>query len=314
MLKHVIVTGGTGVTGNALVRYLLNKNIHVTAFVRKGSCRCSSMPSHPNLTILFCNMDEYEKLGSKLTETYDAFFHLAWDGSMGKEKVDNRNNILLQEKNIHYMLNAVELCREIHCPVFVATGSQAEYGRCEGVITEETHTFPENGYGIAKLCAGQMTRILCKKYGIRHIWARLFSVYGPYDGAQSLIDTSIHKLKNGHKTAYTKGEQIWDYLYSYDAAKALALLAEKGKDGEVYCVANGHSRPLREYIIEMHEIVAPETVPVFGEIPYGENQVMQMMPDITKLVKDTGFMPDYTFLEGIAEIVKQAQKGEENRD
>lgn len=305
MLKRVIVTGGTGVTGNALVRYLLNQGIQVTAFIRRNSCRKDSLPAHKNLTVLPCNMEEYDSIGKDLGKNYDAFFHLAWDGSMGKEKVDNRNQMFLQERNIFYMLKAVELCHEINCSVFVATGSQAEYGRYTGVISEQTPTVPENGYGMAKLCAGQMTRVLCRKYGIRHIWARLFSIYGPHDGAQSLIDTSILKLKKGEPTAYTKGEQIWDYLYSYDAAKALMLLAEKGKDGEIYCVASGDSRPLKEYIIQMHEVVAPDIIPIFGQIPYGENQVMQMTPDITKLVADTGFFPEYTFKEGISEILMQ---------
>lgn len=307
MLKRVIVTGGTGVTGNALVRYLLNQGIQVTALIRRNSIRENSLPVHKNLTVLSCNMEEYDSIGKDLSKNYDAFFHLAWDGSMGKEKVSNRNQMFLQERNIFYMLKAVELCHEINCPVFVATGSQDEYGRCTGVISEQTPTVPENGYGMAKLCAGQMTRVICRKYGIRHIWARLFSIFGPHDGAQSLIDTSILKLKKREQTSYTKGDQIWDYLYSYDAAKALMLLAEKGKDGEVYCVASGDSHPLREYIIWMHEVVAPDVTPVFGGIPYRENQVMQMKPDITKLVTDTGFFPEYTFQEGILEILMQQQ-------
>ena len=301
--EKVIVTGGTGVTGVALIRYLLKAGKSVTAIVRPYSNRIRYLPKDENLHLIECNLDDYDRIGTKeLGENFSVFFFFSWDGSKGKEKVDNRNNMQLQSKNVEYDISAVELCRRVSCPVFVATGTQAEYGRCESVINEMTETHPENGYGCAKLCAGQMTRIMCRKYGIRHIWARLFSVYGPYDGTQSLIYTSMLKLMSEKSPAYTAGEQIWDYLYSFDAAKALVLLGEKGRDGEIYCVANGNADRLCSYISKLHEIVKPEILPRFGEIPYLDNQVMKLQVDIAKLKRDTGFMPEYTFEEGIREI------------
>lgn len=303
--ERVLVTGGTGVTGVALVRYLLQQNKEVTAIVRRNSSRIRYLPKRQNLHIVECDLSDYDEIGAtELGTDFSVFYHLAWDGSAGKEKVDNRNNMQLQSKNIEYDINAVELCKRIKCPVFIATGTQAEYGRCEDLINEMTQTNPENGYGSAKLCAGQMTRILCNKYGIKHIWARLFSVYGPYDGTQSLIYTSILKLMSGKRPQYTAGEQIWDYLYSFDAAKALTLLGEKGRDGEIYCVANGKSDMLQSYIQIIHKVVNPEISPVFGEIPYVSNQVMSLRVDTTKLRQDTGFVPEYTFEMGIKEILE----------
>lgn len=302
MLKYVIVTGGTGVTGNALIRYLLGCGIQVAALVRRGSLRTKNLPQALALHIVECDMEEYGCIDRKLAGVnYDAFFHLSWDGSMGKNKVNNRDNMYLQLQNIRYMIDAVELCHRIGCPVFVGTGSQAEYGICGDIISEETRENPENGYGNAKLCAGRMGRIKCAELGIRHIWARLFSVYGPYDGTYSLIDTSIQKLMRGEPVQYTAGEQIWDYLYSYDAARALHLLAEKGAAGEVYCVANGSARPLKTFIREMHTVVAPDIVPQLGAIPYTRGQTMRMEV-CTDKIRQLGFVPEYSFSEGIREI------------
>lgn len=305
MIKKAIVTGGTGVTGNALVKYLLQQNIEVTALVRPNSFRYHFLPlNNPQLTIVDCGLSEYNEVGKRLTNnTYDVFFHLAWDGSAGKQKVNNRNNFKLQNQNVSYALDAVELCHELACPVFVMTGSQAVYGRKNGTFTEEMERKPENGYGMAKLCAEGMTRILCQQYGIRHIWPILFSVYGPCDATESLIDTTIRGLLEGKTLPYTKGEQKWDYLYSYDAARALLLLAQYGKDGEVYHVANGKSIPLEEYIREIYRIVCPGIKPRLGELPYASNQVMFLGADITKLTKLTGFVPQYTFEQGINAIV-----------
>lgn len=316
MIKNVIVTGGTGVTGNALVKYLLRQEIEVTALVRPGSFRRHFLPEKdPLLTVVDCGLAEYETVGERLRgQNYDAFFHLAWDGSTGKEKVDNRNNFKLQNRNVSYALEAVELCRRLGCPVFVMTGSQAVYGRKGCPIAEDMDRKPENGYGMAKQCAEGMTRLLCRRYGIRHIWPILFSIYGPCDATESLIDTTVRGLLQGKTLPYTKGEQLWDYLYSYDAAKALLLLAMHGRDGEVYHVANGRSIPLEEYIRTIYRMIAPDIEPRLGEVPYAPNQVMYLGADITKLRTDTGFVPEYTFEEGIREIIDsvrlETEKGE----
>lgn len=304
-MKRVLVTGGTGVTGVALVRYLLNINIEVVALVRENSSRLRYLPSDDtNLKVIFCNMKDYPVMAKKLIKfgSYDAFFHLSWDGSTIRDKGESRDNMFLQSTNIVHAVNAVELCKNIYCPIFIMTGSQAEFGPNEFDVNEETPSLPINGYGHAKLCTENMTRIMCKKYGIKHIWARLFSIYGPYDGTNSLIYTSILKLLKGENPHYTKGEQHWDFLYSFDAAKALCLLAEKGLDGEMYCVANGKTELLRDCIEIIHEVVAPNIKPVFGDIAYGPNQVMHLGADISKLKNATGFEPEYSFKRGIETI------------
>lgn len=309
MIKRVIVTGGTGVTGNALVKYLLQQKIEVTALVRPGSFRKCYLPEeNPFLHIVECGMEDYGQIGKMISDReYDVFFHLAWDGSTGKQKVGNRNNFKLQNQNVTYALDAVELCHELKCPTFIMSGSQAEYGRKEIPVREDMTKNPENGYGMAKLCAEGMTRLLCKAYRIRHIWPILFSVYGPCDATESLIDTSIRGLLKEQTLPYTKGEQEWDYLYSYDAARALVLLAEYGKDGEVYHVANGNTHPLREYIETLYRVVAPERIPRLGELDYGEKQVMFLGADITKLKEATGFEPVFTFERGIHEIKREIE-------
>ena len=306
MVRKAIVTGGTGVTGNALVKYLLQKGIEVIVLVRPGSFRRSFLPEeNGNLSIVECDLEGYGKIGEKLKSgQYDVFFHLAWDGSTGKQKVNNRNHFKLQNRNVSYALDAVELCHELACPVFVMTGSQAAYGRKDHLITEDMEKKPENGYGMAKLCAEGMTRLLCRQYGIRHIWPILFSVYGPCDATESLVDMTVRGLLEGKTLPYTKGEQKWDYLYSYDAARALLLLAQYGQDGEAYHVASGKSLPLANYIRDIYNLVAPDIEPRLGEIPYVPGQVMFLGADITKLRQATGFVPEYTFREGIRAIIE----------
>ena len=307
MIKKVIVTGGTGVTGNALVKYLLSQNIEVTALIRPGSKRIGFLPEcNEKLKIISCGLEEYKSVDrNKFESGYDAFFHLAWDGSAGKEKVNNRNNFKLQNKNVEHAIDAVELCHDLCCPVFLMTGSQAEYGIKNKPVTELDEKLPENGYGMAKLCAEGMTRLLCKQYGIKHVWAILFSIYGPCDATESLIDTTIRGLLDNKTLPYTEGIQKWDYLYSFDAARALLLLAENGEDGEFYNVANGkESLCIKDYIMKIYDILAPETMPRIGEIPYAGNRIISLSADVSKLYKATGFTPEYSFEAGIRQIIE----------
>ena len=210
----------------------------------------------------------------------------------------------IQIKNIESARKAVEAAHRLGCQVFLGAGSQAEYGRTEEKIAPGLPANPENGYGIAKLCAGQMTRIMCQKLRIKHIWCRILSTYGPYDGLQTMVMSGIRKMVAGERPSYTKGEQLWDYLYCDDAAMAFYLAALKGKDGAVYCVGSGQTRKLSDYILAIRDCVNPELEVGIGDIPYYENQVMYLCADITSLTEDTGFVPKYSFEEGIKETVE----------
>ncbi|SEM24731.1 Nucleoside-diphosphate-sugar epimerase [Butyrivibrio sp. ob235] len=303
-MKRVLVTGGTGVTGTAVVRYLLNRGLEVIAIVRPGSFREKYLPVADNLHIVHKNLMEIGALADEIKQfgKIDAMFHIAWEGSTIADKQGSRDNMELQSRNIVYTVDAARLCHEIECPVFIMTGSQAEYGISNCDISEDMQPTPKNGYGNAKLCAENMTRIMCKGYGIKHICARLFSIYGPYDGTNSLINTGILKLLKGERPQYTSGEQIWNYLYSFDAAKALYLLADSAEDGEVYNVASKTQQPLKEYIKIMHEVVNPNVEVVLGERVSASGVMPEMRADISKLETATGFTEEYSFEDGITAI------------
>jgi nucleoside-diphosphate-sugar epimerase len=115
-------------------------------------------------------------------------------------------------------------------------------------------------------------------------------------------------LLRGEKPALTACEQIWDFLYVDDAAKALMLLAEKGRDGEIYCVSSGQSKTLREYVSIACKVLGCDTEIGFGEIPYGETTVMHLEGNITKLRNETGFEPGISFEDGIKKTIEWARE------
>lgn len=303
-MKRVIITGPTGAIGMALMQKCIKLDLEVAAVCHQGSSRIANIPISSKVKIVECDLDEIRKLPDFLNDTYDVFFHFAWACTAG----EGRNNIDAQTKNILYTMDAVETADKLGCECFIGAGSQAEYGRFEGKLDSGVPTFPDNGYGIAKLCAGQLSRIRCVQLGIRHIWFRILSVYGSYDSEQTMIMSSIRSMLNGESPEYTPAGQIWDYLYSEDAAEALYLAAERGRDGAVYCLGSGQARPLKEYLEIMRDEIDPGLSLKIGAKPYADKQVMHLCADITDLQNDTGFVPKYSFEEGIKETIKWASK------
>lgn len=304
-MKRVILSGATGAVGMALIEKCIQEQIEVLVLYRKGSARAAQLPVHPLVQRMEADLEDFSALLNRTGKEWDAFYHLAWAGTAGV----GRNDAGLQMQNAAYTLDAVRLAKRFGCRTFIGAGSQAEYGRFEGLLNAEAPPFPETGYGIAKLAAGQMSRLLCRQLKMRHIWVRILSIYGPYDGGQSMVMSTIEKLLDGKTPAFTGGGQLWDYLYSKDAADALYLLGEQGKDGQVYCLGSGSAVPLKDYILQIRDAAAPGAQLDFGKIPYAQNQVMHLCADIRPLQEDTGFYPKVSFEEGIRETVDFVKYG-----
>lgn len=303
-MRTAVITGPTGAVGMALIEKLINERVRVVAVCRPESKRILRIPENENVRIVECSLEEIDKLPDLIRDGADIFYHFAWAGTFG----DARNDLNLQNNNVKYALDAVKAAKRIGCTKFVGAGSQAEYGRVEGVLKPDTLAFPENGYGIAKLCAGQMTRIMCGQLGMEHVWVRILSIYGPYDGENTMIMSVIRKILSGEKPSLTKGEQMWDYLYAKDVANAFYLVGEKGKNDAVYCVGSGKARHLKEYVECIRDSIDTDAELGIGDIPYGEKQVMYLCADIKKLTDDTGFVPEYDFDEGIRETIEWYKK------
>ena len=299
---RAVVTGATGAIGMALLEVLEKNQVETLVLCRRNSSRTSQIKESEYIKKADCSLSDMNNFSAE--GKFDVFFHFAWDGTIG----ECRNDMYLQNDNVRYTIDAVNLASRLGCHTFIGAGSQAEYGRCEGVITPRTPTFPEMGYGIAKLCAGQMSREEAHKLGMKHIWVRILSVYGPYDTDKTMVMSTIKKLLSGEVPVFTPAEQMWDYLYSKDAARAFFAVANAGKDSEIYCLGRGQAMPLKNYICKIRDEVNKDAELGIGDVPYGAKQVMHLEADISSLTEHTGFVPEYTFEEGIAETVAWVKK------
>ncbi len=304
-IRRAIITGATGMLGATLSRLLLTKEIEVVALIRPGSKKRGNLPAEaPGLTVLECDM---KAVPEAALPDADAWFDFAWNAPAGP----GRNDEALQAENVRCLLEALKKAKACGCNVFLGAGSQAEYGRVEGVLREDLPLCPENAYGKAKKQAEEESRALALELGLDHVWARILSVYGPYDNSYTMITGSILSLLKKERPTFTKGAQIWDYLYSEDAAEALFALAKKGVSGEAYVLGSGEARPLSEYIEMLRDAVDPGAPIGLGERPYAEGQVMHLTADITKIRRDTGWKPRVPFSTGIAKTAEYLRRGQE---
>jgi len=294
---NIIMTGPTGSIGTAIIRQGLLKGHTFTCIVHKGSMKISNIPKSENVKIIECDLDSYSSL--KINSSYDVFIHLAWDKTFGIQ----RDDVSTQVGNIEYTLDACRLAKRLGCRKFVGAGSQAEYGVVEENLTPFGRVNPESGYGIAKFTSGKLAAILCSQIGLDFNWVRVLSVFGPNDSTNTFVNYLITEFKNGNSPNVTKCEQVWDYLYSDDAADAFLAIAEKGVNGKTYVLGSGKGRKMSEYLEDIKSVINPKLKVRYGSINYYPHQPMYLVADITELANDTGWIPVVGFLDGIKKML-----------
>lgn len=292
-----VVTGSSSMIASALISKLVAEEYEVYALVRPGSKKLDNIIKSSSVHIVEADISDMLSAAQKIGCECDMLFHFAWGGTSGAM----RNNAEIQQKNIQYTLDAVELAKKLGCKTFVGAGSQAEYGRVEGKMLPDTPCSPENEYGKAKLKAGNESRELAEKYGIKHVWLRILSAYGVGDNDFTITVSSLKKMLSGETAKFTPAEQLWDFIYCDDAANAFYLAALNGKNGAVYTLGSGEAKPLKEYIEIMKELSGGEAE--IGALSYNENQVMYLCADISALSADTGFKPQISYEDGIKRTI-----------
>lgn len=294
-VKNAIVTGATGMIAMALLRRLVKEGVHVYALCKPGTSEGLPIFDNPLVTVIDADISHFLDTKSQIKEPCDVLYHFAWLGTFGS----GRDDSYLQLKNIQYTIDCVHLAKETGCRLFVGAGSQAEWGPVSAVLNAETPTNPQTGYGIAKFTAGKLSRLTADQLGIKHVWVRILSVFGVGSIPDSIIPSSIDKFLKKEHAAFTKGEQIWDFLYCDDAALAFYLIGKNAKESKIYPLGSGEARSLADFITAMRDVVDPAAPLFLGELPYNKGQAMFLNADISELQADTGFTPEVGFEEGI---------------
>lgn len=297
-MMKAIVTGATSFIGIALINELIRNGYDVIAVTRPGSNRYDVIRRESTATdILECDISKLDEIGNLINcnrnnRKFDVFFHVAWSSDFD----DPRYNLQGQMRNVDYSLKAMSAAAELGCKKFLVVGSQAECGLIEDPISSKTADDPITAYATAKCETYYRCCVLSDELGIDLFWPRLLSAYGPYDRKHTLIMSCIDACIYRREIALTKAEQIWDYVYVTDVARALRLISEKGEPKKKYSIASGVGRPLREYIQDIADVYEyPELMNGIGKRPYSDKEVMHLVGDVSEIEEDTGMIFDADF-------------------
>lgn len=313
-MKCIAVTGATGMLGLALMESALQDGeiTKIYAIIREDTPKIERIPNDNRITVVTCNIDSYHTLKSKIKVPVDVFYHLAWKNT-GKRR---NEDIQGQAENVLYTLQAVRAAAELGCRKFVGAGSQAEYGDVSvSPIAPDTTANPIEPYGITKFCAGRLAGQEAARLKMDFFWVRIFSVYGKFDMESTMVTSTVNKLLRGESPSFTPAENIWDFLESRDAGRALWMIGKKASGNKIYCLGSGEGRPLRDYIKVIGESVNREAALGIGEIPYPAGRRRNICADIAELMEDTGWKPQISFAEGIADMIayKRGEYDEEGK-
>ncbi len=302
-MNNAVVTGGAGFAGYSLVRSLLIKGFRVVCPVRPGSphnerlealkkdSECSEGEIVTfNLDMMDIGMLPRLTMAKGLDLSGCLFFHLAWRG--GRDDFD------VQYANVSCAVEAVSAASRIGASRIVITGSQAEYGYKAGgtkdpegniiPVTEDAFPEPLNAYGAAKSAAMYLTRDAARHLNLEWNWVRIFSLYGEYEHSGTMLSYLRRTLMKNVTPSLSSCEQTWDYLDVNEAAEALIAVSEKGVPGEIYNLANGDYKPLKEFTESIRKRINPGI-----EIDYAEtdpeNPMLSLRPSVEKIRRDTNW-------------------------
>jgi len=299
----VVLTGATGFIGSAVAAELLARGHAVFALTRPES-DLSRLKRFGGWNGISCDSwrDSVVKK-NLLTVSPDTFVHCAWQGVVGAE----RNAAWQITTNLRITSDALELAKAVGCSHWVSLGSQAEYGNLNHRISEACPLRPTTVYGKAKLIAGQAALAYCDAEGMKATIMRVFSTYGPGDAPSWFIPYIIREFSAQRAPKLTACEQLWDYLYVTDAARAIVSVVET-RAVDVFNLGSGRAVQLRAVVELIKKEMNVTEEPDFGAVQYRPDQVMCLEADITRLTQATGWTPTVSLESGIRNTVKFTTK------
>ncbi len=298
-MRKIVVTGSTSMIGKALIESALRRNTEVYAIVRPDTKRMGRIPQSPHVKVVYGDIESIRSIND-IPKDCDVFYHFAWIGTSKQDREDS----FTQEKNIRYTLDAVELAHDCGCKKFIGAGSQAEYGPTKERIDGKTRLDPSTPYGVSKLAASKLSKSLCEKYGMYHIWGRIFSVYGVYDNEGTMLNYAIDQFLKREKARFSSCSQTWNYLNEHDAGEIFYLLGEKINKTSEYRIAGDENIPLREYINVLSKIMNSDDLCLFAKEPDMGNTVYGINTYDEKLYEEISFGKQIGFEDGIKEVIE----------
>lgn len=321
---RVIVTGGAGFIGSALVRHLvLDKRyevLNVDALTYAGNlASLHSVEGKPNYRFLKANICDRPAMERVVHEFEpDRIVHLAAESHVDRSITGAADFI---QTNVFGTFNLLEAARGFWSRLdakrkanfrFLHVSTDEVYGSLgdEGLFTEETPYDPSSPYSASKAASDHLVMAWYRTYGLPVLVSNCSNNYGPYHFPEKLIPlTILNALAGQPLPVYGKGENVRDWLYVEDHARALDTIIERGRLGQTYNVGGQNERrniDVVRNICEVLDRIVPANRPRHELISYVTDRPghdARYAIDATKLEKELGWSARENFETGIEKTV-----------
>jgi len=289
-MRKVLITGATGFLGSAIVSKLAG-DYNILAVKRRNSdtWRCLAYEKY----LKWIDLDD-DFFKEKVIEfAPEMIIHAAWAGVYSKYRADWDS----QMSNFELLRIIIDISSNVKVKKIIGLGSLAEYGVIDGVVNEGAVTGPDSPYGVCKVAQQQIISAFCKENNIDWYWFRVFSIFGPKEGHNWFIPSTVLKLLKNIDCDLTLCKQKYDYLFIDDFSKMVmnAVASNKGNSG-IYNLSSGNSIMLLDIVKYLKAKLNSTAALNFGAIPYRDNQQMHIVGDNKKFTESFGAI-NFTDLE-----------------
>ena len=322
---RVIVTGGAGFIGSALVRHLVLERgydvLNVDALTYAGNlASLTSVEDKPNYRFLqadICDRAAMEKAVGEFRP--DRIMHLAAESHVDRSITGAADFI---QTNVIGTFTLLETARGYWSGLpadqkeafrFLHVSTDEVYGSLgdDGLFREDTPYDPSSPYSASKASSDHLAKAWQRTYGLPVVVSNCSNNYGPYHFPEKLIPLTILNALAGERLpVYGKGENVRDWLYVEDHARALDLIAERGRVGETYNVGGRNERKNIDVVTRICEVldrIAPANRPRTDLIEFVTDRPghdARYAIDASKLENELGWRAQENFDTGIEKTVQ----------
>ena len=278
--KRLLVAGGTGFIGRYAVIKGVNSGYQVTVIARKLPIDSEKIQNVDYISADIANYhDVYSAIGLK------KFTHVInLSGNINHATLENGGKEVIESHFIGLM-NLIRSLNRDFLQSFVQIGSSDEYGNCDAPQNEDHECSPSSNYAFAKLCANNFLMMLHKTEQFPAIMVRLFLVFGPKQNSQRFLPQVIRSCLADKNFSVSKGEQLRDFCFVEDAVDGIFFALEsKELFGNIFNIASGKPIKIKDMVNRIISLIGTGH-PVFGAIPYRENENMHLYANVSKANK-----------------------------